>query len=121
VVRPGRLTERLRQPGERGRSNAEPDYNTCYPPAVNYTPLYYLINGTAFDKTERHCLAVRGGASQRSHRHGAGAPRQCRPADARASIVGAQSGTAVAPALPPSGFSLIAEDGKCCRACARAE
>ena len=25
--------------------------NTCYPPAVNYTPLYYLINGVAFDKT----------------------------------------------------------------------
>src|SRR5205823_6588840 len=26
-------------------------YGTCYPPAVNYTPLYYLINGRAFDKT----------------------------------------------------------------------
>ena len=25
--------------------------NTCYPPAVNYTPFYYLINGLAFDKT----------------------------------------------------------------------
>jgi hypothetical protein len=25
--------------------------HTCYPPAVNYTPLYYLINGVAFDKT----------------------------------------------------------------------
>ena len=25
--------------------------NTCYPPAVNYTPLYYLINGVAFNKT----------------------------------------------------------------------
>src|SRR5947207_15650897 len=24
-------------------------YQTCYPPAVNYTPLYYLINGRAFD------------------------------------------------------------------------
>ena len=23
----------------------------CYPPAVNYTPFYYLINGQAFDKT----------------------------------------------------------------------
>ncbi len=23
----------------------------CYPPAVNYTPLYYLVNGVAFDKT----------------------------------------------------------------------
>jgi hypothetical protein len=25
-------------------------YNTCYPPAVNYTPFYYLINGAAFNK-----------------------------------------------------------------------
>src|SRR4029077_7401180 len=25
--------------------------NTCYPPAVNYTPFYYLINGLAFNKT----------------------------------------------------------------------
>src|SRR5262249_52741990 len=27
------------------------NYNQCYPPAVNYTPLYYMINGVAFDKT----------------------------------------------------------------------
>jgi FtsP/CotA-like multicopper oxidase with cupredoxin domain len=26
-------------------------YHQCYPPTVNYTPLYYLINGVAFDKT----------------------------------------------------------------------
>ncbi len=26
-------------------------YQSCYPPAVNYTPFYYLINGLAFDKT----------------------------------------------------------------------
>ena len=25
-------------------------YHTCYPPAVNYTPFYFLINGNAFDK-----------------------------------------------------------------------
>ncbi len=30
---------------------ASATYNQCYPPAVNYTPLYYLINGKAFDKT----------------------------------------------------------------------
>jgi len=30
---------------------ASSTYNQCYPPAVNYTPLYYLINGRAFDKT----------------------------------------------------------------------
>src|SRR5256885_11101782 len=32
-----------------GSANAT--YQTCYPPAVNYTPLYYLVNGRAFDKT----------------------------------------------------------------------
>ena len=26
-------------------------HNQCYPPAVNYTPFYYLINGVAFNKT----------------------------------------------------------------------
>ena len=25
--------------------------HNCYPPTVNYTPLYYLINGRAFDTT----------------------------------------------------------------------
>ena len=25
-------------------------YHQCYPPAVNYTPFYFLINGLAFDK-----------------------------------------------------------------------
>jgi hypothetical protein len=25
-------------------------YQSCYPPAVNYTPFYFLINGLAFDK-----------------------------------------------------------------------
>ncbi len=25
--------------------------HTCYPPAVNYTPMYYLINGVSFDRT----------------------------------------------------------------------
>src|SRR5580704_17036315 len=27
------------------------NFGNCYPPAVNYSPLYYLINGVAFDKT----------------------------------------------------------------------
>ncbi len=26
-------------------------FNTCYPPTVNYSPLYYLINGRTFDAT----------------------------------------------------------------------
>jgi hypothetical protein len=28
----------------------DPAVHSCYPPAVNYTPLYYTINGVAFDK-----------------------------------------------------------------------
>jgi hypothetical protein len=37
------------QPGGCGNP-ASGAYLTCYPPAVNYTPLYYLINGVAFSK-----------------------------------------------------------------------
>jgi hypothetical protein len=96
-------------------------YQTCYPPAVNYTPLYYLINGRAFDKTNASAslFAATAGTT--------GTP----PAPVTTgiignvlvrlvnaglrmhvpSIVGAQTGTALAPALPPAGFSLIAEDG----------
>jgi hypothetical protein len=29
----------------------DPSVHSCYPPAVNYTPFYYLINGVAFNKT----------------------------------------------------------------------
>jgi hypothetical protein len=37
------------QPGGCGNP-ASSTYLTCYPPAVNYTPLYYMINGVAFNK-----------------------------------------------------------------------
>ena len=40
------------QPGGCGNpSSPLGTINTCYPPAVNYTPTYYLINGVAFNKT----------------------------------------------------------------------
>lgn len=32
--------------------------NTCYPPAVDYTPTYYLINGRSFDRTNPGGSAV---------------------------------------------------------------
>ena len=35
------------QPGQCG----DPAVHTCYPPAVNYSPRYYLINGVSFDRT----------------------------------------------------------------------
>jgi hypothetical protein len=92
--------------------------HTCYPPAVNYTPLYYLINGLAFDKTHANnslfaASAVTGVASGATGkvlvRLVNGGLRMHVPA-----IVGAQTGgnSLVSPAVPSvAGFSLIAEDG----------
>ncbi len=39
--------------------------HTCYPPAVNYTPIYYLLNGASFDRShpELSALSVPGAAS----------------------------------------------------------
>ena len=37
------------QPGQCGNPGS-PNYHTCYPPAVNYTPFYFLINGVGFSK-----------------------------------------------------------------------
>src|SRR5216110_2571419 len=85
--------------------SANSTYQTCYPPAVNYTPLYYLVNGRAFDKTSAAsslfaaapATGVTGTVLVRLVNAGL---RMHVP-----SIVGAQTGTAV------PGFSLIAEDG----------
>jgi uncharacterized repeat protein (TIGR01451 family) len=78
----------------------------CYPPAVNYTPLYYLINGRAFDRTNASAslfptapaTGVTGNVLVRLVNAGL---RMHVPA-----IVNATTGTAAAP-----GMSLIAEDG----------
>jgi hypothetical protein len=103
-------------PGGCGNSSSA-TYHQCYPPAVNYTPLYYLINGVAFNRTAaaaslfstlpnitlpstmaapKNLLVRLVNAGSRMHV----------PA-----IVGSQIGTATAPAVPPTGFSIIAEDG----------
>ena len=34
-----------------GNPNSGPYYQSCYPPVVNYSPRYYLLNGTSFDRT----------------------------------------------------------------------
>ena len=94
------------QPGGCGNPSST-TYHQCYPPAVNYTPLYYLINGVGFDKTNAT-------ASLFNTSSGAGAVsgtllvrfvnaglRMHVP-----SIVGAQTGTSSA-----AGLGLIAEDG----------
>jgi hypothetical protein len=103
------------QPGGCGNPvNADGSGNTtyqqCYPPTVNYTPLYYLFNGVAFNKTNAAAslfpvapaavapATVTGNILVRLVNAGS---RMHVPA-----IVGAQTGT-----TPVSGFGLIAEDG----------
>jgi hypothetical protein len=78
----------------------------CYPPAVNYTPLYYLINGVAFNKASVATSLF--AASPATDVTGTVLVRMVN-AGLRMhvpSIVGAQTGT---PATP--GLGLIAEDG----------
>ena len=105
------------QPGGCGFPGS-PTFNQCYPPAVDYSPLYYLINGVAFDKT----TAANAGKSLFAATNGTAAAPVTGTALVRLvnaglrmhvpSIVGAQTGTAVASATqPPAGFALIAEDG----------
>jgi hypothetical protein len=85
--------------------------SACYPSVVNYSPRYYLINGRAFDLTNASAslfAAVPG--SSTSPITGNVLVRMVN-AGLRMhipSIVGSQTGTAT---VPPSGFSLIAEDG----------
>ena len=94
-------------PGGCGNPSS-PTYQTCYPPVVDYTPLYYLINGAAFNKTSAStslfpvspATGVTGNVLVRLVNAGL---KMHVP-----SIVGAQTGTGT-PAK--SGFSLIAEDG----------
>jgi hypothetical protein len=94
---------------------ASATYHQCYPPAVNYTPLYFLINGVAFDKTKNS--ATTGGPSLFPTLPATGLTPSTGSILVRMvnaglrmhvpSIVGAQ--TAGASAI--NGFQLIAEDG----------
>src|SRR5467141_5366339 len=111
------------QPGGCGNP-ATTNSGNCYPPAVNYTPLYYLFNGVAFNKTNALASLFPAIAGTTTNTTGTIVPvttgitgnvlvrlvnaglRMHVP-----SIVGSQTGVAVAPATTPSGFSLIAEDG----------
>ena len=92
------------QPGKCGNPTS-PDYHTCYPPAVNYSPVYYLINGVAFNRASgsaslfatNPATGVAGNVLVRLVNAGL---RMHVP-----SIVGAQTGAGAA------GFALMAEDG----------
>src|SRR5438309_2971025 len=97
------------QPGGCGNPSSA-TYNTCYPPAVNYTPLYYLINGVAFDKT--HASTSLFAATPASGVTGSVLVRLVN-AGLRMhvpSIVGDQY-TSTGATTAASGFALIAEDG----------
>jgi FtsP/CotA-like multicopper oxidase with cupredoxin domain len=93
------------QPG--GCANpATANSGNCYPPAVNYSPRYYLINGVAFNKTSpatslfaaSPATGVTGNVLVRIVNAGL---RMHVP-----SVVGSLTGTPAAP-----GLGLIAEDG----------
>ena len=91
------------------------DYNTCYPPAVNYSPRYYLINGVAFNKTNaaNSLFAASSGIDGTTGlpvTTGISGTVLVRLVNAGLrmhipSIVGSQTGSSV------PGFGLIAEDG----------
>jgi len=104
------------QPGGCGNP-ATANSGNCYPPAVNYTPLYYLINGVAFDKTNASnslfainpanvapALGTTGSVLVRMVNAGS---RMHVP-----SIVGSQVAGATGAGSPVvTGFKIIAEDG----------
>ncbi|HEX2661801.1 MAG TPA: choice-of-anchor D domain-containing protein [Candidatus Acidoferrum sp.] len=102
--------------------------NTCYPPAVNYTPFYYLINGTAFNKTNASAsvFAATAGVTATTPplpvTTGIAGTVLVRMVNAGLrmhvpSIVGSQTtgftgaGVITTATNPVSGFTLIAEDG----------
>jgi hypothetical protein len=98
---------------------SSPTYQTCYPPAVNYTPLYYTINGIAFNKTNlaSSLFATTPAGSATAPLTGSVLVRMVN-AGLRMhvpAIVGSQTtplGSTVVPApTAVPGFSLIAEDG----------
>lgn len=50
AVRTAGFSDALVWDGQSGKCG-DPAVHNCYPPAVNYSPLYYLVNGLSFDRT----------------------------------------------------------------------
>ncbi len=103
------------QPGGCGYPGAgNTNYLTCYPPAVNYTPLYYTINGVAFTKSNAAASLFSTFPNNTSTATGKVLVRLVNAGSRMhvPSMVGEQTTQAVA-GLPPvlNGFSIIAEDG----------
>ena len=96
--------------GACGSGNSSTTPVACYPPAVNYTPLYYLINGSGFNKTNAAASLV-----ATSPATGVSGNVLVRLVNAGMrmhvpSIVGSLTTPSGASTASP-GFSLIAEDG----------
>ena len=96
------------QPGGCGNPSSS-NYHHCYPPTVNYSPRYYLINGVAFNKTNPpgSLFAASVGTASVTPISGNVLVRLVN-AGLRMhipSIVGSQTGASV------PGFGLIAQDG----------
>ena len=92
--------------------------HTCYPPAVNYTPFYFLINGHAFDKTNPNGSLFGATAGTNSAISGVTGTLLVRMVNAGLrmhvpSIVGSQTTGFTSAGAPATvgGFTLIAEDG----------
>ena len=96
--------------------------NTCYPPIVNYTPFYYLINGVAFNKTNAPAslFPAKAGIGTTALTTGIAGTVLVRMVNAGLrmhvpSIVGSLTqgfnGAGAATKVTVSGFTLIAEDG----------
>src|SRR5271157_318957 len=105
-----------------GNPNSGAFYQSCYPPAVNYTPLYYMINGVAFNKTSAgtslfaatpgtSTTPVTGTVLVRLVNAGL---RMHVPSIVGSQTTGFNGGgtdTSGTPSTTVTGFSLIAEDG----------
>src|SRR5215472_10315929 len=111
VTTPG-FDEKMVWSGQTGGCGnpASVTYHQCYPPAVNYSPRYYLINGVAFDKTNAS-LSLFPTAPGTGITPGTGTVL-VRMVNAGLrmhvpSIVGSLTGSPT----PVPGFGLIAEDG----------
>jgi hypothetical protein len=94
-------------------------YHQCYPPTVNYTPLYYTINGAPFNKTNAigslfpaTSVTATAGTGKVLVRLVNAGSRMHVPSIVGSQTVQQQPATGgVTPAPTVNGFSLIAEDG----------
>src|SRR5579862_54269 len=101
------------QPGGCGNPASGAIYQTCYPPAVNYTPTYYTINGVAFNKTNA-ALSLFKTSPNNTNATGNILVRLVNAGSHMhvPSMVGEQTNTTVGgTATVANGFSIIAEDG----------